>query len=61
MTNEEFDYADSYWFSYITTTTVGLGDYYLEPEVYVVIQLAQALDVVFMFSHLLPNLQDNME
>jgi hypothetical protein len=24
---------DGYWFSFISTTTVGLGDIYLEPEV----------------------------
>ena len=27
---DTIDYADSYWFAYISTTTVGLGDYYLE-------------------------------
>ena len=27
----EFEMHDSYWFAYISTTTVGLGDYYLEP------------------------------
>ena len=24
--------ADSYWFAYISTLTVGLGDFYLQPE-----------------------------
>ena len=27
--------STAYWFSYISTTTVGFGDYYLEPEVIV--------------------------
>ncbi|KAL7577683.1 hypothetical protein ACA910_015194 [Epithemia clementina (nom. ined.)] len=29
---EQFSMKDSYWFSYISTTSVGLGDFYLEPE-----------------------------
>ena len=28
----EFTEADSYWFAYISTLTVGLGDFYLQPE-----------------------------
>jgi Ion channel len=32
---EEFDFADGYWFAYISTTTVGLGDVVLQPEVIV--------------------------
>jgi hypothetical protein len=28
-----FSFRDGYWFSYISTTTVGLGDIFLEPEV----------------------------
>jgi Ion channel len=28
----EVTVADSYWFSYISTLTVGLGDYYLQPQ-----------------------------
>ena len=32
---DTIDYADCYWFSYISTTTVGLGDYYLEHGVIV--------------------------
>lgn len=32
---EEQDFARGYWFAYISTTTVGLGDIYLEPEVLV--------------------------
>jgi hypothetical protein len=27
-----FSYEDGYWFSYISTTTVGLGDIFLEPD-----------------------------
>jgi Ion channel len=26
-------FADAYWFAYISTTTVGLGDYILAPQV----------------------------
>jgi hypothetical protein len=28
----DFSFQDGYWFSYISTTTVGLGDIFLEPE-----------------------------
>jgi len=31
--DEDFSYKDAYWFSFITTTTVGLGDYYLAHQV----------------------------
>ena len=34
-----FGLRDGYWFSYITSTTVGLGDIYLEPEVFVLSDL----------------------
>lgn len=30
---EEMPFYDAYWFAYISTTTVGLGDFYLSPEV----------------------------
>ena len=30
---DDFEYRDAYWFSFITTTTVGLGDFYLEHQV----------------------------
>ena len=30
--DEDFDLRDAYWFAYISTTTVGFGDFYLEPE-----------------------------
>uniref|UniRef100_A0A7S2YM95 Potassium channel domain-containing protein n=1 Tax=Entomoneis paludosa TaxID=265537 RepID=A0A7S2YM95_9STRA len=28
-----FDFGDGYWFAYLSTTTIGLGDVYLEPHV----------------------------
>lgn len=31
--DEQVSFHDAYWFSYISTTTVGLGDYFLAPEV----------------------------
>jgi len=31
--DEEMDFSEAYWFSYISTTTVGLGDNYLEHDV----------------------------
>lgn len=30
---EDFEFVEGYWFSFISTTTVGLGDIFLEPEV----------------------------
>jgi hypothetical protein len=30
---ESFGLRDGYWFAYISTTTIGLGDMFLEPEV----------------------------
>jgi hypothetical protein len=33
LNDTDFNFADGYWFAYISTTTVGLGDYYLDPEV----------------------------
>ena len=32
---DDFALHDGYWFAFISTTTVGLGDYYLEPSVIV--------------------------
>jgi hypothetical protein len=29
----EMSFSDGYWFSYISSTTIGLGDIFLEPEV----------------------------
>ncbi|KAL7557515.1 hypothetical protein ACA910_005269 [Epithemia clementina (nom. ined.)] len=37
--SEGFSMKDGYWFAYISTTTVGLGDFFLEPEVIVGIDL----------------------
>lgn len=37
--DEVVSYKDAYWFAYITTTTVGLGDYYLEHAVLIGIDL----------------------
>lgn len=31
----DFSFAEGYWFAFISTTTVGFGDVYLEPEVIV--------------------------
>lgn len=33
LQDDEFELKDGYWFAYISTTTVGLGDFYLDPEV----------------------------
>jgi hypothetical protein len=33
LDNTDVGLNDSYWFAYISTTTVGLGDFYLDPEV----------------------------
>mmetsp|Transcript_21324 Transcript_21324/g.35261 ORF Transcript_21324/g.35261 Transcript_21324/m.35261 type:complete len:632 (+) Transcript_21324:75-1970(+) len=32
---DDFDFSEGYWFAFISTTTVGLGDVYLDPEVVV--------------------------
>ena len=37
--SEDMSLRDGYWFSYMSTTTVGLGDIFLEPEVIVGIDL----------------------
>ena len=31
--DEDMSLGEGYWFAYISTTTVGLGDFFLEPEV----------------------------
>jgi hypothetical protein len=33
---QEVSLKESYWFAYISTTTVGFGDFYLDPEVLIV-------------------------
>jgi hypothetical protein len=30
---DDMEFSEAYWFSYISTTTVGFGDYYLQPDV----------------------------
>lgn len=37
--NEDLGVGEAYWFSFITTTTVGLGDIFLEPDVMLGIDL----------------------
>ncbi|KAL9186811.1 hypothetical protein ACHAXT_010531 [Thalassiosira profunda] len=36
---EEITYKDAYWFAYMSTTTIGLGDYYLDHSVIIGIDL----------------------
>jgi hypothetical protein len=35
LPGDDFDFGEGYWFAFISTTTVGLGDIYLDPEVVV--------------------------
>jgi hypothetical protein len=54
---EEQDFTRGYWFAYISTTTVGLGDIYLEPEVLVtqdllIFSLVFLIGFVFLASFL---------
>jgi hypothetical protein len=39
---ESFTFKEGYWFAYISTTTVGLGDIFIEPEVILAADLAYA-------------------
>ena len=36
---ESFDFTDAFWFAFLTSTTVGLGDFYVDPEVILVADL----------------------
>lgn len=47
LEDSSFGLNDGYWFAYISTTTIGLGDIFLEPEVIVARDL-----LVFPFSFL---------
>ena len=38
-TDEAFPFKDAYWFSYITTTTVGFGDIHLDHEEFTVVDM----------------------
>lgn len=47
---EDIAWQDAYWFSYISTTTVGLGDYYQAPQaLFIVDLLVFALAYLFGF------------
>lgn len=55
--DNEFDFGEGYWFAFISTTTVGLGDIYLDPEVIVsqdllVFSLLFLIGFVFLASFL---------
>lgn len=36
---EPFGFEDAFWFAFLTSTTVGLGDFYVDPEVIIVSDL----------------------
>lgn len=38
-TGEPLDFRDSFWFAFLTSTTVGLGDFYVDPEVIIISDL----------------------
>jgi len=48
----DFHFKEAYWFSFITTTTVGLGDYYLEHQVLLRRDLV-AFSLLILFSFVL--------
>jgi len=49
---EEVRFSDAYWFAFISTTTVGLGDFYPAPEVIFVTDLL-AFSLSFLFGFVL--------
>ena len=49
---EDFTLADGFWFAFISSTTVGLGDIYLEPPVFLGIDLV-TFPMMFLFSFVL--------
>lgn len=52
LEDDEFSLRDGYWFAYISTTTVGLGDFYLDPEVLVGLDLVR-FPLLFLFGFVL--------
>jgi len=52
LEDDSIDYADAYWFAYISTTTVGLGDYYLNHAVLIGFDLL-VWPLMFLFGFVL--------
>ena len=50
--SEDIDYFDVYWFAFLSSTTVGLGDYYITPEVMFINDLL-AFSLSFLFAFVL--------
>ncbi|GKY98452.1 hypothetical protein MPSEU_000802600 [Mayamaea pseudoterrestris] len=51
-TASTFTLSDGYWFGYISSTSIGLGDIFLEPEVFLGIDLV-TFPMLFLFSFVL--------
>lgn len=49
---EEFQFSDAYWFSFISTTTVGLGDYFLEHSLILPVDLI-VFSILFLLGFVL--------